>query len=326
MYLRPLFSLLLLAILLAGCSKPVVKPQPAPVAPVPTVIEEKPQPGPRPRQVEKKLAPPPVVILVSEAIPAYQQVADELEKQLSRRATLIYLSKGVQDRREITALLKRPEYQQFVAVGLEAAREAKTLLGEEDLLVFCQVFNYQDYSLTGPRAKGVGALPGTAEMFASWRSMAPGLKSVGVITGPGLKEEIASAAEVAGRYGIELRHKVVATDKELLFEYKQMAPAVQGLWLLPDNRVLSGRTIRELMSFSVRSGKQVVVFSDAILRLGGLMSVTARPAEIAAKVVERLQAASQGSGIPGPDLLLLEGGELQINRIAARRYNLKLKE
>ncbi len=326
MYFSRLLSLLLFAMLFAGCSKPVVKPPPAPVTPKPVVIEEKAKPELPPPPLEQKAPPPPVVILVSEAIPAYQQVAEELEKLLAGRATVIYLSKALQDRKQMAVQLKKPLYQQFVAIGLEAAREAKGLAGKEDQLVFCQVFNYQDYSLIAPRAKGVGALPGSAEMFASWSAMSPGLKSVGVITGPGLDEVIATAAEVAGRHGIELRHKTVATDKELLFEYKQMAPSVQGLWLLPDNRVLSGRTIKELMTFSVRNAKQVVVFSDSLLRLGGVMSVTTRPQEIAAKVVGRLQAAAPGSEMPGPDLLLLEGGELQINRVAARRYNMKLKE
>jgi ABC-type uncharacterized transport system substrate-binding protein len=150
--------------------------------------------------------------------------------------------------------------------------------------------------------------------------MSPTVKEVGVITGSGLETVIAAARREAAARGIALRHQVVGNDKELLFSYKQMAASVQGLWLLPDNRVLSGRIIKEVMAFSVRNSKQVAVFSDDLLALGGLLSITSRSEEIAAKVVQRLQEAYRGKGVPGPDLLLLEEGDIKINAIVAKRY------
>lgn len=314
-------------LLLAACGRPEVKPAPPPpaVKVAPVVKLEKPKPQPV-IAVKKQRPKPAVVVLISESIPAYQQVADELEKRIAERPTVINLDNTNMGRKQLIRQLNSKEYQQFVAIGLEAAKLAKALAGKEDELIFCQVFNYQKYNLVGPRAKGVGALPGTAEMFAKWSEMSPSLKRVGVISGPGLETVIASARKEAARHGIELQHRVVETDKELLFEYKQLAPALQGLWVLPDNRVLSGRTIKELMSFSVRNGKQVAVFSEGILRLGGVLSITTRPEEIAAKVEQRLQAAYKANGVPGPELLLLEQGEIQVNSVAAKRYNLKYME
>ena len=312
--------------LLIACSRTEVKPAPPPpVKAAPVVKQEKPKPRPV-KAVKKPRPKPPVVVLLSESIPAYQQVANELEKRLTERSTVINLDTSSMGRKRLIKQLNRKDYQQFVAIGLEAAKLAKMLAGKEDELIFCQVFNYQKYNMVGPRAKGVSALPGTAEMFARWSEMSPSLKRVGVITGPGLETVFASASKEAAKHGIELQHRVVATDKELLFEYKQLAPALQGLWMLPDNRVLSGRTIKEVMSFSVRNGKQVAVFSDAILRLGGVLSITTRPEEIAAKVEQRLQAAYKGKGVPGPELLLLEQGDIKVNSVAAKRYNLKYME
>jgi ABC-type uncharacterized transport system substrate-binding protein len=308
---------------LSGCTKKEVKPEPVPA---PVVVAPVIENIPVRKEVKLRKAPPPVVILVSRDIPAYQQVADELKRLVKKRATVVSLSAGIKAHKQLSALLKKPEYQQFVAIGLTAAKEAKRLAGREDEVVFCQVFNYQDYNLIGSRAKGIGALPGTSEMFITWSRMSPALNRVGVITGPGLENVIAAAANEASKHGIELQHKVVSTDKELLFEYKQMAPRLQGLWLLPDNRVLSGRIIKEVMSFSVRNTKQVAVFSEAILGLGGLLSVTTRPDEIAAKVAQRLREAFKGKGVPGPDMVLLEGGNIEVNRIVAKRYNLKYSE
>jgi hypothetical protein len=319
MFLHRLIAALIAFSLITACSKEEVRPESAALP-----VLKKVQPTPPAKKISKP-APrplPPVAILVSEPIPAYQQVADELARLLPGRSTVLYINPGTGSRKQLT-LLKSTEYQQFVAIGLSAAREAKALAGREDELIFCQVFNYQDYDLVGPRAKGVAALPGTRGMFATWSEMSPALKSVGVITGPGLESVIAAASSEAAIHGIQLYHRVVKTDKETLFEYKRMAHLIQGLWLLPDNRVLSGRIIKEVMSFSVRNSKQVAVFSDDILRLGGLLSVTTRAEEIAAKVAQRLQEANKGKGVPGPDLLLLEEGNIQVNAIAARRYNLE---
>ena len=323
MFVRSVLSAAVVLTLLSACSKQEVRPEPVP-EPVPVilpepVVEEVPVVV---KKVVKLRRPPPIVLLVSETIPAYEQVAIELKRLEPSRTTIIHLGTRAAERKQLSTLLKKPEYQQFVAIGLGAAKEAKNLAGKEDEVVFCQVFNYLDYDLISPQMKGVGALPGTAEMFSTWNKLSPGLKSVGVITGPGLEEVIKAAASEAAKYGIRLQHKVVTTDKEMLFEYKQMASNLQGLWLLPDNRVLSGGIIKELMSFSVRNTKQVAVFSDAILGLGGLISVTTRPEEIASRVAERLDAAYKGKGVPGPELVLLEGGEIKVNSIVAKRYNL----
>lgn len=323
MHLRWLITSLIALALVSGCNRQQAKPEvETPPPPLP-VVTPQPVPTPSPRKVKKRPAPPPppLLILVSEALPAYQQVADELVKQFPKRSTVVQLSTRRAERKQITALLKKPGYQQYVAIGLAAAKEARAVVDKEDEVIFCQVFNYQDHQLVGPRYKGVGALPGTATMFARWRELSPTLKSVAVISGPGLEAEIEKAISQAAKHGIALQHEVVNTDKELLFAYKQMATSVQGLWLLPDNRVLSGRTIKELMSFSVRNAKQVAVFSDSILRLGGLLSVTTRPEEIAAKVAQRLRKAHEEKGVPGPVLLLLEDGDIQVNAIVARRYN-----
>lgn len=309
--------LLLFAALLFGCTKEEVKPEIKVESP-PPVVAPKPQAAP----AVKAKPLPPVTILVSEAIPAYQQVADELMRRLSKRAQVITLDKEERSSAERIGALRRDEYQQFVAIGIDAAQQVKQLAGAEDEVIFCQIFNYQDYDLVGPRSKGVAAWPGTAVLFSRWSKMSPGLKRVGVFTAPGLEVIIEAATREARKYGITLVHRVVDSDKELLFQYKQLAPSLQGLWLLPDNRVLSGRTIKELMSFSIRNRLQVAVFSEVLLRLGGLISITTSEKEIAEKVVGRLQAALNSDGVPGADLMLLQQGIVTVNPVIAKRYNL----
>lgn len=328
MSIQRLIPPLLCALLLNGCAGQQKKPEvQVKVSPEPVVqTEPEEQVVTVTREVKKVPPRPQVVVMVSEAIPAYEEVADELVKRLPGTTTVVELAREGKEREQQRKLMRHNAYQQFVAIGLEAAREAGKVAGREDEVVFCQVFDYTRHGIAGPMSKGVGALPGSKELFQRWSAMSPGLKRVAVLTGKGLDAVINEAKRQAKEQGIELMHRVVNTDKELLFEYKTLAPSVQGLWLLPDNRVLSGRTIRELMSFSVRNTKQVVVFSDEILRLGAVMSLSSSSEEIAVKVKQRLDEAYRVKGFPGPELLLLEQGEIKVNRIAAKRYNLKVTE
>jgi len=58
-------------------------------------------------------------------------------------------------------------------------------------------------------------------------------------------------------YQIRLDHVEAGSDKETLYAYKTTLAEIQGLWLVPDNRVLSPRCDRDIMAHSVKEGKQV---------------------------------------------------------------------
>ena len=169
-------------------------------------------------------------------------------------------------------------------------------------------------------------LPSYRELFAVWHGLAPELRRVAVFTGPGLDTMLAPAVKEAGRYGIDLMPITVNSDKEFIYSYKRSGARYDGLWLIPDNRVLSRTAIREVMSFSLRNGKQVAVFNDQLLSLGGLLSVTSKPDEIASKVTQRLAAARPSGQIDGPDIINLRQAVVRINPVVAQRFTLTIPQ
>jgi len=291
-------AVLLAGLMLFGCSLLVEKP--AKVAARPAV---------------KPKALPHVVILVSQSIPPYNEVAVRLKQKLKGRASIHYLgNKG------LATYLSGEQPIQLVTIGLDATRMSA---GEHEYQhIFCQVFNYTENDLFGPRSKGVAMLPGVDKTFAIWKTLSPSLTDVAVISGPGQEDMLQQAVEVAAMQGITLQPVIVENDKEYQYAYKQLGESVQGYWLLPDNRVLSIKTLKDVMNFSVRNGKQVVVFNDELLRLGGLFSATSRYDDIADKVYQRLMQAAGQDEIPGPDLLPLEDVNLLINAVMARRLGI----
>jgi ABC-type uncharacterized transport system substrate-binding protein len=270
----------------------------------------------------KKLPPPQVVIFTSENIPAYAEVAQTLAKRLAGRGSVIYLPGNHLDDMKLAGKFRSEDRMQFVSIGLTASIAAKSLTDKQ--VVFCQVYNYQDYALLSGRHKGVSMLPSFARTFSAWRTLSPTAKNIGVISGPGFEDAIQAARAAAKIHGFTLQHETVNSDKEYQYAYKNMSKKVQGYWLLPDNRVLSENILRDIMTFSVRNSKQVAVFNDELLKLGGLLSISSDHREIAHQVFERLEQAQGKDTIPGPDIVYLDNLNLRINSVMARRLDIAI--
>ena len=298
------------------------------------VVEKKPPPLPVKAPVQKETLPKEtelskVVLLVSNRIPAYTSVAKKLATELEDRVTRIDLKGDLRNRWKFFNVAQRGESDQIVSVGLLASQVARAVSNQKNV-IFCQVFNYNDHELINPRMKGVSALPSPAELFYVWKQVDPSLDRVAVVTGKNLGELISQIKEAAQKHDIELIHRVVNSDRQLLYEFKRLSPAVKGLWLIQDNRVLSRSAIQELMVQTVKDGTQVVVSSAQILKLGGLMSANSVSSDIADKVLLILRKSLNKDHIPGPGLTPLSRARIRINQQAAERLGLvipgKLKE
>lgn len=263
---------------------------------------------------------PGLIVLLSDGTPAFAGVQREITKKYPRKFATYTLG----DESTYPALRKKIESANdvVVAVGLPAAQLARGLSGKK--VIFCQVFNYEEAELVAPLVKGVSATPPVREQFRVWKMLSPGLKKVGVITGKNLRGFIDEARAAAAENRIKLIRVEVRSDKETLYAYKQLAPKIQGLWLVPDNRVLSHEVIRDIMSYSVKQGKQIAVFSHELLGLGGLVSAESSYADIAEQVLVRIKQAQEYVGVPGAPVAALTKADTRINAVMASRLNLTL--
>ena len=147
-----------------------------------------------------------------------------------------------------------------------------------------------------------------------------------MITGPRLQHIVDEARRAAAATGIELHHAEVGSDLETMYAFKQLSPTIQALWLVPDNRVLSSNAIRELLSNSRKLGKQVLVFSDQLLPLGGLLHFDSVASDIADQVIARSVQAfdSDSTQLPGPPIVPLTRFDLAINPMAIKQFGLSI--
>lgn len=308
--LRVILGCLLACTLLSGC---------AVVDRIQAFAKREPIPEPAPHARKSTPAPqklPRVTILLSDNVPAYTGIADELVRQLPERPVIVNLQGVAPASATLTDRLDHAGNRHVVAIGALAAQAASQYSAGH--VVFCQVFNSQDLGKPAADMQGVSMLPPADLQFRAWKKLDPGLQRVGVITGDGHEDQFAEAGKAAQRYGINLDHRVVQSDKDMMYAYKRLVPDIQGLWLVPDDRVLSRHILRNIMAYSARHKRQVVVFDPKLLQLGGLMSVSSVDSDVAAQVIAALRDTSSHAGSPATDLLPLKRIHIEINSTLAQ--------
>jgi ABC-type uncharacterized transport system substrate-binding protein len=329
--------LALATVLLGGCAfvaQDIAPPAPAPVAvneapaPIEVVQPAAPAPPPEPSPAPK---PPPepvlavepahTAILLSQDIPALSEIAVLIQQQLGAEHTSIHdLNGSPVNTSRILAEIEQTRPDRLVAIGLLAATVAQQV--EDTPMIFCQVYNHRDHDLISPNSKGVNMLPPFRMQLEAWKALAPNLQSIGVLTGPDQDDLIAEMGLAAAALDIDLTVRNVQSDKETLFAFKRLTPDIQGVWLLPDNRILSPEVVREIMSYSAKHRKQVVVFGSELLGWGALMSIASDDGDIARRVVARLQNDLRDGQLAGPDMLPLGNMHTTINHEVANHLGL----
>ena len=254
---------------------------PEPVAP--------PAADPVPVIVEK---PQPLVSLVlSSRQPAYESVAVALSKRLDN-VELYDLSDKSQPPVSAFQLIRDSESSAVVAIGLRAAISATSM--SHVPVVFCQVFNFNQYNLLTDNSRGVSALPPLDLQIAAWKQVDPQLKSIGAIIGDGHDDLIAEAHRAAEKHGIELHIRRASSDRETLYLFNRLAGQIDGFWLFPDNRVLSATVLGEILSYAAVHRVRVSVFNESLLEMGASLSASTVQDDIAETIVDVLEAANDG--------------------------------
>jgi hypothetical protein len=249
-------------------------------------VELPPPPPSRARTVPPIRAPEPVAVLFDRTIADYAGVASALAAALPPRTfavTLVPLGVAEEALEHSAAV---------VAVGREAATRAHERAAGRPI-VFCQVFNYQEV-LTGPRIWGVHALPPLDLQLRAWKSAVPTLARVGFILSNDHSALAADAARAAAEMAVAAYPAVSSSDRETLYLFKRLAAEIDGLWLFPDNRILSAPVLRELLGYAASHDISVLVNNAALLDWGAALAVSSTHEDVARSVRRVLEAVTSG--------------------------------
>jgi len=254
-----------------------------------------------------------IAIVFDERNQASREIAEQLSDHDQFLTELYPLSETNNTDNKIGGLLQNSNHQHVVAIGPKAAVLASTLEGKD--VVYSQVFNVDKSSFRSESVRGVSMIPAPAKLFGLWKQLSPSLNHVGIFTGPGHDEMIQRIKTASASQGVQVKHFVVSNDKELLFAVKREASALQGFWLLPDNRILSRRAMKDFMSYSLKQGKQVAVFNKQLLKFGGLIYVNNDPSDVANNILQQVKDNKV-------DKELLDDAVLSVSSRTAEQLNL----
>jgi ABC-type uncharacterized transport system substrate-binding protein len=304
---------LLAASVVGGCA----------VAPPAAVTAKTPPPAPAPAAPAPTPAPPPALerhdvtvvfehdIESSAAIAA--AIADALPPKQYRVSTV--------DSAKLHTTAPSTPPALVIAVGRAAVDAARARLPGRPL-VFCQVFGYEDLLKDGAPIWGVDSLPPLALQLKSWRSIDPTLRSVALILGEHRDALSAEAIQAASALGTEVRVETSHSDRETLYLFKRLATQVDGLWLLPDNRVLSPGVLRELLSYALGHSVGVLTLNESLLRWGALVSAVSVPADVAEAVRLVAERVATGRTDELPPMTSLRAADLRVNQAVAMALGL----
>lgn len=235
---------------------------------------------------------PGVAIVLTNSQPAYADVAVELAKRLDKY-TVYDLGDESTPPVSVMRSVNDSNSDVVVAIGLRAAQSSVAMAKKP--VIFSQVFNHQDYDLLTETSRGVAAIPPLDAQLAAWKKIDPTVVRVGMIIGTGHDELIEEARLAAEKRGIELRVQVTESDQETLYFFRRMIRDIDGFWLFPDNRILSGRALQEMLADANRQQVPVTVPSSAMLKLGATMSITTVAADIARTIVKVIREVKAGN-------------------------------
>ena len=311
---------------LAGCA--MLRPPPAPV-PVLTgsipepVVSAPVEPTPEPVVSEPVEAPAPglpvpepaatVAILHSGGAPAQTEIADRIAAGLTGPAfEARVIDVDVAGRGLPVDASVETDARIVAAVGPAALEAARQRFARAEI-VFSQVLDAE----VSPGMHGVAATPPLSLQFAAWAAVDPKLGRIGVITSARFASKVMDASEAATAIGARLDHRISTSDRETLYIFRRLAPEIDGFWLAPDSDVLSTAVIGEMLDLAAELEISVLVFSEALLERGGLLSVSAPVDDVAEKVVAAIGEIRSGSGRSLPAEIPLEAGAVQVNRSVA---------
>ena len=288
-------------LMLSGCALfqtpepvPVVEPRPEPVVVLPPPelpAEPAPVATPEPLIVKPAIPLSQVAIVLSSRHPAYENIAIELGEHLEK-FTVFDLSDKSQSPVAAFRKIDDSETRAVVAVGLRAAISATSMSTVP--VVFCQVFNIEQNNLLSDNSRGISSLPPLDLQIAAWKKIDPTISSIGAIVGPGHEDLIAEAELAAATHGIELHIRTANSDRESLYLFTRLVGDIDGFWLFPDNRILSGPVLKEMLSYASRHRVQISVFNESLLAMGATLSSSTVDADIAETIVEVLNQIAAG--------------------------------
>jgi len=161
-----------------------------------------------------------------------------------------------------------------LAIGLVAAKLAKEHLQDARTL-YIMVSNPKKYDLVGNNIAGITLNIPVDAQFKAYKTLVPGLKTIGVIYDANNSAElIREANAVAKKLGVELVALSVHSQKEVPEALRRMLGKVDAVWMVPDETVVTTDSFKYFLLTTLENGVPFFAASDIFVEAGALAALT----------------------------------------------------
>lgn len=161
-----------------------------------------------------------------------------------------------------------------LAIGLMAAKLAKEYLKDIPTL-YIMVSNPKKYGLIGNNIAGITLNIPVEAQFKTYKTLVPGLKSIGVIYDANNSGEIIrEAGNVAKKLGVQLVAVSVTSQKEVPEALRSMLGKVDAVWMVPDETVVTTDSFKYFLVTTLEKGVPFFAASDIFVEAGALAALT----------------------------------------------------
>ncbi len=217
------------------------------------------------------------VFVKSENLQQFSSVITGFTARLPAVNLAIFDMQGKSNEKKVRQFIQAKKPSIIIALGSLAASTV-TKIEKQIPIVFAMVINYQKYSfLKQENVTGISMEVPSQKLFNQFKMLMPSIKSIGVPFHPLASAEIVNdALLVASKMDINLVDIEVTNPNEITAKLREKIDSYDSLWMLADTKLYNNKTnaINDLMSFSNRYDKPLLVFSESFLQAGAFFSIT----------------------------------------------------
>lgn len=186
--------------------------------------------------------------------------------------------------------------------------------------------NPRKHSLEAQNIAGIALDIPVERQFATYKSLAPSIRTIGVIYDPEKTgATVAEAGRVADKLGLKLIATPVSSHKQVPAALRGMLGKIDALWMVADDTVVTPESFKFLSLTAFEHNLPLITVSEIFVEVGALASLSPDYGDIGRQACQLLTEIASGRlSLAGVNIIFPAKVNLAVNLNTALKIGLTL--
>lgn len=258
-----------------------------------------------------------VAVVLSQELAPYRAAIESFKSESGMRVTELDLKGDITGGAWAVRQIRSMKPDVILSVGSLATQMVSGAVTDTPI-VFCMTTEVPEVVTKSSNVTGISLAVSPRRQFQALQHVLPEVRTVGVVYDASRSSKLIAVAEVEARAaGLTLASRTVADAKGVPGAVRSLLGTAEVIWMIPDSTSFTRESFEFVLNLSVENTLPLMVFSEAYVRAGALLSLSPDYPSIgrqAARMVRRIHAGEPVRSIPIEDP---EQPKLVINRRVA---------